>query len=190
MPGKYRTQIGPGSEESKGHGEFQAIEGGQLPTADAMRTLRRMHAAAVTVVTTTDDSGFRGITVSAFCIVSLAPPTVLVCLTTGGEALAAIGVSGRFAVSILSDTQEFLAERFAGRAPLVNAQFDGVKHRVVGTGNPILEDCLVWYDCEVQASYPCGDHHVVVGAVREAGFGSGSFPLLYFDGAYRELQID
>lgn len=169
---------------------FQALDGGSRPTDDTMRQLRRLGAAAVTVVTFTSDQGFRGVTVSAFCVVSLAPARVLVCLASQGEALAIIRASGRFAVNVLSDTQEFLAERFAGRAPLVSPRFEGVKHRVSGSGNPILDDCLVWFDCSLQATFDGGDHAIVVGDVWEAGRGAGAMPLLYFDGSYREIGIE
>lgn len=190
MPGEYRARISVGSGGAAGKRSFEVVHGGQPPSGEAMRELRRLHAGAVTVVTVATDQGFRGITVSAFCIVSLAPPSVLICLASGSEALTAIQTRGRFAVSILSDTQEFLAERFAGRAPLVNPQFQGVKYRLAKSGDPVLEECLAWFACTVQASYPGGDHQIVVGSVDEAGYGTGVEPLLYFDGVYRELQID
>jgi flavin reductase (DIM6/NTAB) family NADH-FMN oxidoreductase RutF len=190
VPGKYRAQISVGSGGSREGRSFEVLDGGNPPSGDTMREIRRRHAAAVTVVTTMSDDGFRGITVSAFCLVSLAPPIVLICLDRNSEALAAIKAAGQFAVSILSDTQEFLAERFAGRAPLVNSRFEGVKHRLTRAGNPVLEDCLAWLDCTVQTTHDGGDHVVVLGSVREGGYGSGVSPLLYFDGAYRELQVE
>jgi flavin reductase (DIM6/NTAB) family NADH-FMN oxidoreductase RutF len=190
MPGKYRAEIGRGTGGSSARREFQVVDGGGPPTEPSMRELRRRYAGSVCVVTARDERGFRGITVTAFCVVSLDPPTVLVCLASEGEALAAVAASGTFAVSILSDTQEFLADQFAGRAPLVNRRFDGVRHRLTTAGNPVLEDCLAWFDCAVSERLPAGDHAVVIGQVREAGYGTGSEPLLYFDGAYRSLGID
>lgn len=189
MPGEYRARIQMGSGSSGEARAFEAVAGGGVPDAPAMRELRRLHAAAVTVVTTRDDRGFRGVTVTAFGVVSLAPPRVLVSLGTESEALAAITASGSFAVSVLADTQEFLAEQFAGRAPLVNRHFNGVKHRLTAGGNPVLEECLVWFDCSVAARLDEGDHVVVFGTVREAGHGTGADPLLYFDGDYRSIQI-
>jgi len=190
MPGQYRAQISVGSGGRRGRRSFEVLDGGQPPSGETMRELRRIHAAAVTVVTTAVDDGFRGITVSAFCIVSLAPPIVLICLDQRGDALRSIKASGKFAVSVLSDTQEFLAEQFAGRAPLVSPTFSGVRHRLTKAGNPVLEDCLAWFDCTVQNHFDAGDHAVVLGSVREAGYGMGISPLLYFEGAYRELQVD
>ncbi|MGH2461108.1 MAG: flavin reductase family protein [Chloroflexota bacterium] len=169
---------------------FQTLGGAGPPTAETMRQLRRLDASAVTVVTYLAGQDFRGITVSAFGVVSLAPARVLVCLASQGDALAAVRSSGRFAVNVLSDSQEFLAEQFAGRAPLVSARFERVKHRISGAGNPLLEECLVWFDCRVEAIHGGGDHAIVVGDVREAGTGVGAMPLLYFDGSYRELEAE
>jgi flavin reductase (DIM6/NTAB) family NADH-FMN oxidoreductase RutF len=156
-----------------------------MPTTIEMRQFRRLHAGAVTVVTFTDDRGLRGITVTAFVVVSLSPPRVLVCLDSASEALAGVIAANSFAVSLLGDRQEFLAERFAGRAPLVNRRFDGVPHRMTERGNPVLDDSLVWFDCVVETVEPAGDHTIVVGAVEEAAAGRASdLPLLYFDGRY------
>jgi flavin reductase (DIM6/NTAB) family NADH-FMN oxidoreductase RutF len=143
----------------------------------------------VTVVTTSAEPGYRGITVTAFCIVCLAPPRVMISLSTANETLAALLNTRHFAVSILSDTQEFLAERFAGRAPLVNSRFDGVKHRLSRGGVPVLEECLAWFDCVVGDKSVLGDYTIVLGHVQEAGYGNGGEALLYYDGAYRFLQI-
>lgn len=169
--------------------QFAAGNLGAPPTEAEMRVLRGLHAGAVTVVTTTTERGFRGLTATAFTVVSLAPPRVLVCLDQGSEGLEILAATGRFAISLLSDQQEFLAERFAGRAPLVNPRFEGVKHHVTTSGNPVLIDSLAWFDCTVELTQPVGDHVVVYGAVVEAGTGDGVEPLIYFEGAYRYLQI-
>jgi flavin reductase (DIM6/NTAB) family NADH-FMN oxidoreductase RutF len=54
-------------------------------------------------------------------------------------------------------------------------------------GNPVLLDALAWFDCAIASLVPGGDHDIIVGDVREAGFGAGTGPLLYYDGRYREL---
>ena len=160
------------------------------PGPEAIRQVRRLHAAGVTAVTFVDDLGFRGVTVTAFAVVSLDPPRVLVCLDRASEALDAITRSGHFAINLLGDHQEFLADRFAGRAPIVNRKFDGVPHHVTPFGSPVLDDSLAWFDCALDRIVSGGDHDVVIGDVREAAKGSATLPLLYFDGAYGELRAD
>ena len=187
MPGRYGSEP-PDSDGIRPPG-FAPVDGGGVPGDISMRDLRRLFSGPVTVVTTADDRGFHGITVSAFCVTSLAPPVVLICLGSQGEARATVETSSRFAVSLLSDRQEFLADRFAGRAPLVNSRFDGVKYRLTGHGLPVLEEGLAWFDCEVSGTLDVGDHVAIVGRVIEAGYGTGTEPLLYFDGAYRTLTF-
>ena len=154
-------------------------------TDPAMRRLRGMFASGVTVVTTVHEGKLRGVTVSAFSSVSLNPPLVLVCLANEAESREWIAESRVFAVNILADEQEFLAERFAARAPLVNARFDGVPYHTASTGSPILADSLAWYDCRVEAMHGGGDHVVFIGRVEALGFGAeGKSPLVYFANRY------
>jgi len=189
VPGEYRARITRGGESAGQPHTFQSLDDGQPPRPESMRSVRRLLASGVAVVTTSAGGALRGVTATSFTVVSLDPPILLACLAQTSEALTLIRSANSFAVNLLSDHQEILAERFAGRAPLVNARFDGVKHRVSAAGNPLLVDGLAWFDCAVDAIEPHGDHAVVFGAVREAGFGDGVEPLVYFDGAYRLLEI-
>jgi flavin reductase len=75
-------------------------------------------AAGVTVVTTRNGEGRPlGLTVSAFCSVSLDPPLVLVCVDNRSEANAGFRSSGVFGVSVLADRQEETSRRFAVAGP-------------------------------------------------------------------------
>ena len=158
---------------------------GETITDQAMRKMRGLFAGGVTVVTTAHEGQLRGVTVSAFAVVSLTPPLVLVCIANETESRQWITESGVFAVNLLSDDQEFLAERFAARAPIVNARFDGVPYHTALTGSPILPDSIAWYDCRVEAAHDGGDHTIFVGRVEALGFGTeGKQPLLYFANRY------
>jgi flavin reductase (DIM6/NTAB) family NADH-FMN oxidoreductase RutF len=41
----------------------------------------------------------------------------------------------------------------------------------------------------VSGTLDVGDHVAIVGRVIEAGYGTGTEPLLYFDGAYRTVTF-
>ena len=154
-----------------------------------LRKMRGLFASGVTAVTTTLDGRLRGVTVSAFTSVSLDPPLVLIALANETTLRDMLTESGIFAVNLLSDDQEFLSERFAARAPLVNEEFEGVPYFVAVTGAPILEQSLAWYDCRVEATHPGGDHTLCVGRVEAIGFGDKDRqPLVYFANHYRRLQ--
>jgi flavin reductase (DIM6/NTAB) family NADH-FMN oxidoreductase RutF len=145
-------------------------------------------AAGVTVVTTTSARGLRGITASSFSFVSLAPPLVLVCIVAGSSFVPTIEESGAFAVSVLPEDDEFLADRFANRAPLVTATFGGVPYRTVVTGAPILRAAIGWFDCRLHATYAGGDHRIFVGEVLACGESDGE-PLLYYRSRYARLTM-
>ena len=111
------------------------------------------------------------------------------CIANETESKEWIAESGVFAVNILSDEQQFLSERFAARAPTVNAHFDGVPYHTAITGSPILPDSLAWYDCRVEATYDGGDHTIFIGRVEAVGFGAeGKQPLVYFANRYARVK--
>ncbi len=154
-----------------------------------LRQMRGLFASGVSVVTTVQAGKLRGITVSAFASISLDPPLIMISLANESESREWMAASGVFAVSILSDDQEFLSERFAARAPIVNARFDGVPYHTTSTGSPILADSLAWYDCRVESTYEGGDHTIFIGRVEAAGFGAeGKQPLLYFANRYARVR--
>ena len=156
---------------------------------EGLRAVRRRWASGVAVVTTVDGAGFRGVTVSAFTPVSLEPPLVLVCLERGGRMAELVPATGVFAVSILDRAHEFLAERFAGRAPLPDARLSGIPHAVAGNGCPVLTGATASLACRVTAVHEGGDHLAIVGAVEDSFVGPDTDdPLLTYEGRYRGLE--
>jgi flavin reductase (DIM6/NTAB) family NADH-FMN oxidoreductase RutF len=153
-----------------------------------LRKMRSLFASGVTAVTTALDGRLRGVTVSAFTSVSLDPPLVLIALANETTLRDMLAESSIFAVNLLSDDQEFLSERFAARAPIVNEKFEGVPYSVAVTGAPILEQSLAWYDCRVEATHPGGDHTLFVGRVVALGFSESRAPLIYFANRYVRLR--
>jgi flavin reductase (DIM6/NTAB) family NADH-FMN oxidoreductase RutF len=164
-----------------------------LPASDVVdeRSMKRVttqFAAGVTVVTTRHGAGLHGLTVSAFMTVSWDPPLALICVERLSQSSDLIQESGVFAVNFLSDRQEFLAERFAGRAPLVSARFDGVPHHFEATGSPILDGGLGWLDCRVEQMIEVGDHVIFLGRVVRLGEGAPGNALVYFARKYRRVE--
>lgn len=166
---------------------------GDAPTLDLARAARRRWPSGVAVVTTVVDEaqggGFRGLTVSAFSVVSLEPPIVLVCIERATEMLQVVESSQRFAVSILDHDQQVLADLFAGLGPRPGREFQGIPHHLLPSGCPALDNVAAWFDCEVDRIVDGGDHAVVFGAVTAIGLGPESDdPLISFDGAYRRIE--
>lgn len=158
-------------------------------TDRALRKMRGLFASGVTVVTTAHEGRLRGMTVSAFASISLEPPLVMIALAHEAGTRELIADSGVFAVNILSGDQEFLSERFAARAPIVNEKFEGVPYEVAVTGSPVLPQSIAWYDCRVEAVHDGGDHAILIGRVVAIGFGDEARqPLLYYANRYARLK--
>jgi len=147
-------------------------------------------ASAVTLVTIADGRDDVGVTVSAFCPVSVNPPLVALCLIGGSYPAELLARLDRFAITVLAAGQRVLAGRFAlsGR-PGARHLLEGVPHhRGEHSGALIPTGGLVTFECEVDQRIPAGDHLLVIGRILavQSGDGRGS-PLLRFRGRYPSL---
>lgn len=122
--------------------------------------------SAVTIVTACTRGGERrGITATAVCSVTADPPSVLVCLNSATGTCAAVEETGRFAVNLLSDSQDELAMRFAGRGGVSGgAKFEAGEWQL-SEGLPVLGGAPVTLVCEVGQSVLVGTHRVFVGEI-------------------------
>jgi len=145
-----------------------------LVDADRFKDVLGAVAAPVAVVTSLDDAGPHGTTVSAFCSLSLAPPMVLVSLDGDSTLLARVRRSGRFAINVLAQRQAALATRFARKG--ADKFADVAWHDE--SGLPRLPDARGFIACRVERHVPAGDHVLVLGLVEQAERSDAS-PLLY-----------
>lgn len=142
-------------------------------------------ASGVTVVTTKDARGeLHGITVSAFCSVSLKPPMVLICVEKTAGSHPALEESAIFVVNILPEGEAEISELFASQS---HHKFDLVNWEPGIEGVPILVDALASLECRVKFSYHGGDHSIFVGDVENVSVDNGR-PLLYFRGHYGSFE--
>jgi flavin reductase len=145
--------------------------------------------SGVTVVTTVVDDEDHAITVSAFTSVSLDPPLVLVCLDQTARFHDAVLRSGRWAVSILSESGQDAATWFALRGRPLEGQLDKVGYRRGEfTGAGLLDDATAWLECRTWRTYDGADHTIVVGEVVTASVTDDvDDPLLYYRSHYAAL---
>ncbi|WP_225846840.1 flavin reductase family protein [Streptomyces sp. HPF1205] len=158
-----------------GYGD--AGDAGSVPVDD-YRALMSAFPTGVAVVTAVDRLGQpRGATCSSLCSVTLTPPTLLVCLTTGSGTLAAIRTGGRFAVNLLHSRARRAARTFS--AP-VEDRFARVRWEPLGpAGLPwLVRDAFAVAECRVTAMSPFGSHTLVLGTVTSADC-RADVPLLY-----------
>jgi len=143
--------------------------------------------AGVVVVSARTEDGFRGLTASSLVSISIDPPLVLVGLERDTATRAAVLRNRAFNVSVLTRAQEFIADRFAGRAPTIDPTWRDVPHRLGANDIPLIEGCAAWLECTLVDLHPAGDHDICVGEVTAATPGSGD-PLILWDRAFWTLR--
>jgi flavin reductase (DIM6/NTAB) family NADH-FMN oxidoreductase RutF len=141
-------------------------------------------ASGVTVVTTCRQGFCHGITVSAFCSLSLTPPLVLVCIDHRNTSHQLLEEAGIFAVNMLAEDGELLSRHFASRE---ENKFATIAHHFGETGAPLLDGALATLECRLVDRFPGGDHSIFVGEVLSGSAREDTDPLLYFRGGYRQL---
>src|ERR1700694_958825 len=114
--------------------------------------------AGVVVNSARTANGYRGLTASSLVSISADPPMVLVGLEHEAATRAAVSESKAFNVSVLTRSQEFIADRFAGRAPAMDPRWEGVPHRLGSNGIPLVEGCAAWLEWPLVAIHPAGAH--------------------------------
>lgn len=150
---------------------------------DEFRAALSRFASGITVVTTRDAGGkLHGITVSAFCSVSLEPPLILICIEKATGSHYAFGESGVFAVNILAADQEAISEHFATQS---EEKFGEIGCSTGDLGLPLINGCLASLECSVKNIFDSGDHSLILGQVEKAAIGNDPLPLIYFRGEYK-----
>lgn len=143
--------------------------------------------AGVVIISARLNHEFRGLTASSLVAISLEPPLVLVGLERESTTRAAVVESKAFNVSLLTRDQEFLADRFSGRAPAVDPAWRTIPHRLGANGIPLVEGSAAWLECRLVEVHSAGDHEVCIGEVEAAATGSGN-PLILWDRAFWTLH--
>lgn len=150
------------------------------------RQLLGCFPTGVAVITTTAADGQpAGLTCNSFSSVSLEPPLVLFSLRKASSLVSAFSEADAFAINILSQRQDALSGRFASSK--IADKFDGVAWRSGPLGMPIIEDCLVSFECSVHARHDAGDHYIFIGEVKHMNEGCADHALVFYKGAYMML---
>ena len=156
--------------------------------ADTFRAVLGRFATGVTIVTARDAAGVdHGMTVSAFCSLSLDPPLVLLCVDHAASMHDLLLGHPRFGISILSSRQESYSRRFADKSTERSERFDGIAYARGDSGVVLLDEALAHLECRMIGHHDAGDHTVFIAEVDRAEALDGR-PLLYFRGGYALLE--
>jgi flavin reductase (DIM6/NTAB) family NADH-FMN oxidoreductase RutF len=149
---------------------------------DEFRQTLAHWASGVSVVTAREGDRLVGMTVSAFCSVSLSPPLILVCASHASETCAVIQRTGQFAVNILAEKQRDLSQRFSD-PKLEGHRFHGLTFHFGVTKLPLLAETAASLQCRVANEHIAGDHRVIIGEVLHT-HRSDRAPLLFLRSGY------
>lgn len=164
-----------------------------LSLGEKLRQTMRHWVTGVSIVTSHFDGSEHGMTVNSFVSISLDPPLVAVTMNVDTRTYHLVNQSGVFAVTILSDLQVALAERFAGRGPEPANRMAGLDAFTLVTGAPLIRGGVGFVDCRVLHQQPVGHAMLLIGevlAAQPAGSGAEGAerpPLVYFNRTFQRL---
>jgi 3-hydroxy-9,10-secoandrosta-1,3,5(10)-triene-9,17-dione monooxygenase reductase component len=160
-----------------------------VPAVD-FRAAIGQFATGVTIVTALDHGRPVGITVNAFASMSLEPALVAIALDHRRFIVPAIEASGRYAVNILAEDQQWLSDCFAGANVTPNREaFCGAPWHPGRTGLPLLAGTTASLECLVVERIPLGDHLIFVGSVEAVSASEPDAPpLLYHRRRYLRIE--
>jgi flavin reductase (DIM6/NTAB) family NADH-FMN oxidoreductase RutF len=136
-----------------------------------------------------------GMIVGTFTSISLTPPLVGFVPGHTSTSWPKIRASGRFAVSVLSDQQDWICTEFARRE--TSDKFTEIAWTLSEGGSPVVEGCVAWVDCSLSNVHEAGDHDIAVGSVLNLGTGKTMHrigaeevrsPLLFHKGGYGRFE--
>nr|WP_242640360.1 flavin reductase family protein [Rhodococcus fascians] len=117
--------------------------------------------------------------VNSFSSLSLDPPLVLFCPAASSTSWPGIREAGRFAVNILSSDHAEVIRQFSRSG---GDKFEGIEIRNNEYAVPVIEGSVAHLICDVDALYPGGDHHIVVGRVLHAERQDDGHPIMFHRG--------
>ncbi len=153
--------------------------------AESFKQALASWASGVSIVTSRHADHVHGMTVSAFCSVSLSPPLVMVCLDKASNTLELVEAAKVFSVNVLAQGQEELSHRFASKEH-EDVRFEGLDCEQGANGCPHIPGSVSTMDCRVVDTLDAGDHVIYIGEVEAAEF-TDRPPLVYLRAAYRTL---
>lgn len=158
-----------------------------LPVGEMLRSAMRRWVTGVAIVTSQFEGYSHGMTVNSFVSISLDPPLVGVTMANDTRTFQLVRQSGVFAVTVLSDLQVALAERFAGRGPEPADRMAGLDLFYLATGAPLIRGGVAFIDCRVTFDHPLARATLLIGDVLAAmpaapsAEGAERLPLVYFN---------
>lgn len=151
---------------------------------ESFRRVCALFPTGVAVLTTRASDGTpHGLTINAFCSLSLTPPLVLVAIDRACSLMDVFDRAGVFAVNFLAYAQRDLSIRFS---ELPEGRFSGVAWKPGSLEVPLLEGTIASMECRTERVFTTGDHRALIGEVVHTNISDGD-PLVFFRSSYRQI---
>src|SRR5271170_2214364 len=148
----------------------------------------RALSSGVAIIACGEGDARLGCTITSLASLSLAPPTLFVCLARTSSTLVGLREAGAFSISLLAARHEALAHRFSGHGGVRGARrFDGGQWITLSTGTPVLADAIAAFDCLVEEIIERHSHAIILGAVVSLREGVEEPALAHRRGGYAPL---
>ena len=151
-----------------------------------LRDVMRRFPHGVAVLTVDAEGERLGLTVASLVSLSLDPPLVGVAIDRQAAMHELLRRAGGFALSLLAQGQDWLAQHFARGMPPI-ALWHGIASREGAAGAPLLVGAIGWLECRLAAEHAVGDHTLFVGEVLSVELGENAQPLVHFESEFRSL---
>jgi flavin reductase (DIM6/NTAB) family NADH-FMN oxidoreductase RutF len=151
------------------------------PTSTEFRRVLGHVPTGVAAITAMSSDGTPlGIAIGSFTSVSLDPPLVGFLPAKTSDSWPKISVVSRFMANVLCTHQRAVCEAMSRKT----GKFDDVEWVVGRRGNPMINGCVAWIDCDVHSVTEAGDHFFVLGRVRALEIGECTEPLVFYKSGY------
>lgn len=153
------------------------------PLLCGFRAAMRRLASSVAIVAARGEAGPVGIAATSITSLTMAPPSVLVCINRASSLHACLAIEAPLSINLLSRDQLDVSAAFGGGVP--NPQRFEVGLWDNGEyGLPILRDAQANLCCVVDRLVDHGTHTIVIAEVESVACCTAVNPLIYQGGAY------
>jgi len=154
---------------------------------EQLRHAMRAWTTGVAVITAAHEGQRYGMTVNSFTSISLEPSLISVTLKQLTHTYELIQKSGEFALTVLSENQGDLSDRFAGKIPDITDRFEGVETETLLIDAPLISGGMAFFNCRVKDSTIIGENVLVIAEVIAARGEGGGDPLVYHNRVFWKL---
>ena len=151
-----------------------------MSDVNTIEALFRQLTAGVYVVGAAHNEQHDAFTAAWVMQVSYSPLLLAVSINPEHASCPLVKDARAFTVNVLKQGQLEVARAFGTRSGRESDKLAGVRWHPGRSGAPVLDDALAYFDCELTAWHPAGDHELILGRVVDGRvFDPGGVPMMY-----------